>query len=190
MKTANAILLACLIASAGFTGGILVGYARWHETTDAFSHRRFVTLNRAANFPDAGLLAIGDSTIERQYLKNICNLPVFNAGLSSGRSDQILPMLPQLIKELRPSMIVVGLGANDVAQSRDFDFGQLKSLPKGSLIVGVTSAKQLNGELRKFADSIGHKFVEPIPETMTSDGIHLNKAGQSEWVRRVEESCS
>ncbi|WP_260581390.1 SGNH/GDSL hydrolase family protein [Sphingopyxis sp. PET50] len=168
--------------------GLLAGYCRWHEPFDPFSTRRGVTLNRTADFPAGGMLLIGDSTVERLHLPTLCNLPVFNAGLSSARSDQVRPMVPELLKRLRPRRVVTSLGSNDLRQGRaGWERDVAAIAPRGAIIVGISSdgpgdRAAANRFLARLAAERGGRFVAALPVSKTSDGVHADAARP----RRVE----
>lgn len=179
-----------LLLTGALIGGA-VGYARWHDRGDPFSFRRWVTINRTDDFPRGGLLLLGNSTVERLYIPEICGLPAFNAGLSSARSDQLAPMVPDLIKRLRPSQVVVAVGANDIEQGRAEWPGTVEQLtPRGAIVVGITGQPDANAKLAAIARRKGGVFVEPIPAIMTTDGVHVDARGSRLWKDRVNAACA
>lgn len=143
-----------------------------------------------ADFPEKGLLVIGDSTVERLHIPSLCGLPAFNAGLSSARSDQLRPMVASLLKGLRPRRVVIAVGANDLLQGREGWERDIAAIaPRGAIIVGITgqpSANRILADLARDRDGI---FVEPIAPSLTDDGIHANAAGRAEWKRRIDRAC-
>lgn len=170
----------CVALAIGAVAGVFVGYARWHEPFDRFANNRRVILGRAEDFPAGGALLIGDSTAELLYLPELCGLPVFNAGISGARADQILPIAEPLMDRLKPALVVVMAGANDKEQGDPWENDLVALTPEGAIVVDVPPA---------LAARHGWRLIEPLPAAMLRDGIHANAIGRAELKRRFAAAC-
>lgn len=145
--------------------GVSLGYIRWHEPFDRYARDRWAILNRADDVPPGGAVLIGDSIVQRLYLRELCGLPVFNAGMAGARSDQVAPMVAPLITKLRPRVVVIAAGVNDKLQGRQ----PLRGFePEGAIVIG--------------------RDVQ-LPDQLLDDGVHLDARGRAELKRRLEAAC-
>jgi lysophospholipase L1-like esterase len=170
---------AALLASIFLIGagtGMALGYARWHEPFDRYANARRIVMHRADDFSKGGVLLIGDSTAERLSLPEICGTPVFNAGISGARADQIAPIAKPLIAKLSPRTVIVMAGTNDRIQGDPWEEDIVQIAPKGAYVVGGSP---------QMARAKGWHLIDPLPPTMLEDGIHGSAAGRSEMKRRL-----
>lgn len=207
------ILLATSLAS-GAIGCILF----WSLTPSVLEHRHArssAMLRQAQDFPDGGIMIVGDSLTEFTYISELCNKPVFNAGLAGSRVSDWKYRLPQMLKATRPAIVIFALGLNDAARSTTYDpqtwredYRTLIAQVHDSkvVIVGVqpiepyklvsntkdtTRIDLINRHSRELATELGLRFIEPLPSTVgkTYDGVHLNRAGRPAWRARLAEAC-
>jgi len=165
-----------IIFIIGIGAGVSLGYARWHEPFDRYANARRIVMHRADDFPTGGVLLIGDSTAERLHLPELCGAPVFNAGISGARADQIAPIAKPLIEKLSPRTVIVMAGTNDRIQGDPWEDDIVCIAPKGAHVVGVSA---------QMAQAQGWHLIEPLPATMLEDGIHGSAAGRSEMKLRL-----
>lgn len=168
--------VAVAILAIGTAIGVSIGYARWHEPFDRFANARRIILNRADDFPNGGVLLIGDSTAERLHLPQLCGLPLFNAGMSGARADQIAPLARPLIASLKPHAVIVMAGANDRIQNDPWHEDVAGFAPRGAFVVGVPV---------ELAQANGWRAIDALPASLLADGVHPSPAGRAEMKRRL-----
>ncbi len=159
---------ALVIFAVGAAAGAAAGYARWHEPFDRHADARRIIMNRAEDAPTGGVLLIGDSIVHRLHLSELCGLPVFNAGMSGARADQIAPIVDPLVAKLKPRFIILSAGTNDDVQGDDWR-ADVKAMQRPGMMT-ITPDDRL-------------------PAAMLSDGIHPNAAGRVELKRRMADAC-
>lgn len=152
----------------GVTGGVSAGYSRWHEPFDRFADARRAIMNRAEDAPKGEILLIGDSIIHRLYLPELCGHPVFNAGMSGARADQIEPLLDPLIDKLKPRLIIMAAGTNDAVQGDEWR-ADLQRMKRARMVVMTPDDK--------------------LPARLLADGVHPNAEGRAELKRRFAKNC-
>jgi lysophospholipase L1-like esterase len=172
--------VAVAILAIGTAIGVSIGYARWHEPFDRYANARRIVMHRADDFPQGGVLLIGDSTAERLHLPEICGTPVFNAGISGARADQLAPIAKPLIEKLAPRTVIVMAGTNDRIQNDPWQDDIAGFAPRGAVVVGVPVA---------LAQANGWRVVDALPASLlAADGIHHSPAGRAEMKRRLSRS--
>lgn len=196
IRTAATHLLAFLVGAAIALGA---GYMRWNAKSDPFEFRRWVTMNRAAFAPSDATLLFGDSIVERAYLPTLCGRPAFNAGLSSSKAADQLPLLDGVIAATRPRWIIVSTGANDVEKGTtlaEWKPGAKRIVAAAGargIILGIPAAsgdaEPFNAYLRLETRAAGGTFIEPLPASFTSDGVHPHKAGYVRLAQSIEAVC-
>ena len=161
--------------------GLGIGYTRWHEPFDRYANARRIIMHRADDFPAGGVLLIGDSTAERLYLPELCGTPVFNAGISGARADQIAPIAKPLIEKLAPRIIIVMAGTNDRIQGDPWQEDIAGFAPRGAIVVGVPASLTREN---------GWRAIEALPSSFhAEDGIHHSAAGRAELKRRLSAAA-
>lgn len=163
--------------------------------------RGWILTETAQRTPDGGVLMIGDSLTERSGFATHCGMPVFNAGVSMAKAQDMRWAARTLAEELTPDLTVVALGTNDVLMETPIaDFRRemtemLAELPKPMTLVSVPelpenkdAAQPYNAVIAELARQPGIKLVEPIAYE-TSDGVHQSPAGAQTWRAAIEASC-
>jgi len=188
-----------LAFAVGGAIALAIGHMRWNTQSDPFEFRRWVTMNRAAFAPADATLLFGDSIVERAYLPTLCGRPTFNAGLSSSKAADQLPLLDGVIAATRPRWIVVSTGANDVGKGTTLAEWKpgakriVAAAGKRGIILGIPAAsgdaEPFNAFLRSEAGAAGGIFIEPLPARFTSDGVHPHRAGYARMVEMIEAAC-
>lgn len=150
---------------------------------------------------DQPIVVIGDSITEMSRLpEEIDGRPVVNAGIGGATVADFVAIAPRLMRDFKPSLIVVALGANDIGSStmqRDYVslLSELKKLSPRLLAVGVTpldGSDLMNAQIKAAAGSVGVHFVEmSLSEgTRLPDRIHLNAAGYRQWTPALVAAIS
>ncbi len=166
--------------------------------------------------PDAVILAFGDSLTRGvgagkgesypDVLQRLSGRRVVNAGVPGEVSAQGRKRLPQLLDELKPQLLVLCHGGNDI----------LRRLPKGQaeenlramikaardrsidvVLIGVPEFSLLLPDSEPYYQRLAEEFHIPfdgeiLPDLETnqafkSDPIHLNGAGYRRLAERVHE---
>lgn len=137
-------------------------------------------------------LVIGDSLTEIGKWPTMCGLEPVPAGISGARSDTWLPRAKLVADNLKPQVIVLALGTNDVlTQGRLGPYEQLASSLTGYRLVGVPLHKMPNAPRepvreanRRIAKAFAHTAVAIDAET--TDGIHLTGEDYVRWFDAIE----
>lgn len=166
-----------VFAALAFALGLGLGYARWHEPFDRYARDRWVNLQRAEDFPKGGVLLIGDSTAHRLHLPTLCGLPVFNAGMSGAKVEEIAPSIAPLTAKLRPAAVIVSMGQNNEG---DWDNRLLEVLPPRAYVIGVYARDNRRLEARG-------RYIPPF--TTSADGVHADAAGRREIKANLLKIC-
>jgi lysophospholipase L1-like esterase len=170
-----------------------------------FSVRSFVLMQRAADWPGGGVLVVGDSLSEMSAPATLCGLPVFNAGISGSRVSDWGNLAPELVRLVRPRLVVIALGTNDARRSLRFDASQWQRhysriVRPGFILVAppaVEPGKQYGtgyydparlANISAMIDRLPNPIAKP-GELPTLDGVHPNESGRAAWVAAVERSC-
>ena len=170
-----AICLACIAAA------VLVSREFWyHPTLHHAPSREVVIEQHLAQLPDAAVI-VGDSLTERSPIRELCGLPVVNAGIGRATSASIMPVA-RMVKG-RP-LVVLAIGVND-GDSFEADYRALVAELRPDIVVGVTARRERNALIRESAPV----FVEPLPPELLYDGVHYTPEGGHEWRRRLEGAC-
>lgn len=208
MKWLIALLAATLIA--GYTGFAI---GRQPDDVSAYIRRRPWIIEQAAPLRPAGdVLLIGDSIAERSGIESLCGRPVFNAGISGARLEDVDDLGKRLSTELHPSRTVIEIGTNDAskrymtdpAKWRDRYIALIRALrgvpitlvPAPAIESGKSVSKnidashldRLNAELPAIAKATGAKLLAR-PVAATTDGVHLSREGAAEWRAALTPAC-
>ena len=142
-------------------------------------------------------LVIGDSLTEIGRWPTMCGHDPVPAGISGARSDTWLPHAKTIADILKPDLVVLALGSNDVlTQGRLGPYEQLASSLSGYRLVAVPVHKlpsvpqdavwQAN---RRIARAVAHT-AETI-DAVTTDGVHLTGEDYARWFGAIEkEACA
>lgn len=170
-----------------------------HQFHDHQDVRQFM-IKAALSGLNQPIVIIGDSITEMARLPEmIGDKPVVNAGIGGASVEDLQVIAPKLFEGVKPSLIVVALGANnDVAEIGKDYAGLLLTLKKFSprlLAVAVPApdgARLKNARIKAAAADEGVTFVDPsIPaESMLPDGIHLNATGYRAWMPAIVAAAS
>lgn len=169
------VCLACIAAA------VLVSREAWHRPALLHANtRQGVIEQHLAQLPDAAVI-VGDSLTERSPIRELCGLPVVNAGIGRATSASIMPVA-RMAKGR--TLIVLAIGVND-GDSFETDYRALVDELQPDIVVGVTARRERNALIRESAPV----FVEPLPPELLYDGVHYTPEGGREWRRRLEGVC-
>lgn len=145
---------------------------------------KFHTLNSKAK--KGGIVFLGDSITESYPIHELIqsDVPVFNRGISGYTSKQMRENLPEMVLELRPSIVFLLIGTNDLefdispeqtAKNIQFISKQINDVVLNSMVY-ILNVYPIN---ETFEDSIGsrtNKVIDSINSLVKSyvqdiDGI-------------------
>jgi lysophospholipase L1-like esterase len=166
-----------------------------HQFHDHQDVRQFMIRAALAGL-DQPIVVLGDSITEMARLpETIGDKPVVNAGIGGSTIQDFFALAPILLEGVKPSIIVVALGANDsgsqtARQNYAALLSRLKKICPNLLAVAVTPLEGvhlINSQIRAAAQSEGVRFVEiQVPEGSTlADHIHLNAVGSRKWTSAI-----
>jgi GDSL-like lipase/acylhydrolase family protein len=207
-------LLVATSLVSGAAGGTLV----WLLSPSVLVHKRArstAMLQQAQDFPDGGVMIVGDSVTEFTYIPTLCGKPVFNAGLAGSQASDWKYRLPQMLEVTKPAIVIFALGRNNAKRAVTFrpevwreDYRTLIAQAHEAKVVilgvqpaeanGLVSgsydealARSINGRTAALASQLDLQFIEPLSTTVgkTYDGVHLNGEGRREWVERLAAAC-
>lgn len=139
-------------------------------------------------------LVIGDSLTEIGRWPTMCGLEPVPAGISGARSDTWLPHARAIVDTLKPEVVVLALGTNDVlTQGRLGPYEQLASSLSGYRLVAVSIHKMPNAPRDAFeqanariAKAVAH--TAEVIDATTTDGIHLTAEDYVRWFGAIEKT--
>lgn len=172
--------------------------------------RRRVISSQAQQAPAGLTLYLGDSNVEMALLDG------FNAGIGSARVPDVEEIARGLLPDLRPSGVVLSVGVNDARRARPFDARQWEAEYRSLLhavegfpvtVMGVDPVEEgkplgpdyFAQEVIEAQNAIlaglcanGATFVPPRRSSagLTTDGVHNNTAGFSDWRMRLAVGTS
>lgn len=76
--------------------------------------RQIFIFDQAHQFPQGGILLLGDSITDGLWFTAVDGIPVLNAGMGGARIDTVVKYLPELVEITRPRVVVVTIGINDI----------------------------------------------------------------------------
>jgi hypothetical protein len=193
-----------LIAGAALAGTIAAKlHSRWKANCAnvpcahlqirlaAFQHRI------AARPKTPTYLIIGDSLTEIGSWRPMCGLDPFAAGISAARSDTWLPHAKPLADAVKPDVVVLALGINDVLTLDSLgSYEELVASLAGYHLVAVPIhvMPQIPG---KKIEEVNGRIAKVVPRTAeaivakTTDGIHLTAEDHVRWFAAIEKAvCS
>lgn len=104
-------------------------FAFWHacraQAAGPFAARFEQILAEAAGLPQPRIVLLGDSITQQlrpRWLREVCGLPVLNAGVSGAGVFDFDPLLPGLLRACRPALVVLALGVNDAKARKQAAF--------------------------------------------------------------------
>ncbi|WP_157217793.1 SGNH/GDSL hydrolase family protein [Flavisphingomonas formosensis] len=156
-----------------------------------------VQLN-AAIAPPQNFVALGDSIVESVYLSDVCGTS-FNAGIGGGKIGDVQFLAESILKRLRPHMILVAVGTNDVwagagiAEFRQKYSELLNHLPVAkTMLMGVPNSAAASATIRDLAVAHSFTYVAPVtgPGLTVDDGAHLKSLGAIVFRNRIERACN
>jgi hypothetical protein len=138
-------------------------------------------------------LVIGDSLTEIGRWPTICGLVPVPAGISGARSDTWLPHAKAIADTLKPEVVVLALGTNDVlTQGRLGPYEQLASSLSGYRLVAVPvhrmptapqdAVREANRRITKAV-----AYTANTIDAITTDGVHLTAEDYARWFGGIEE---
>jgi lysophospholipase L1-like esterase len=143
----------------------------------------------------AAYLVIGDSLTEIGHWRTMCGHEPVAAGISGARSDTWLPHARAIADALKPDLVVLALGTNDVlTQGRLGPYEQLASSLYGYRLIAVPlhgmpaappeAVRAANQRIRMAAARTAEQIV-----AVTTDGIHLNTEDFARWFGAIEKAA-
>jgi len=165
--------------------------------------------------PGDRVLAFGDSLTRGtgagrdqgypEHLARQTGLEVHNAGVPGETSDEGLRRLPALLQEIRPKLVILCHGGNDILQRQDpaqsrqniEAMVRLARTAGSEVILLAVPTPGLWLDAAPIYGEIGEELGVPvdldsIPEllrqpAMKSDQVHFNSRGYAELARRIQE---
>jgi lysophospholipase L1-like esterase len=137
-------------------------------------------------------LVIGDSLTEIGYWPTMCGRLPVPAGISSARSDTWLPHAKPLARSLRPDVVVLAVGTNDLLTLRRLGpYEQLVTTLADYRLVAVpihqapalppAAVREAN---RRIASAV-ENTADAI-SAVTSDGLHMTAMDYADWFAAIE----
>jgi lysophospholipase L1-like esterase len=138
-------------------------------------------------------LVIGDSLTEIGKWRSMCELEPVPAGISGARSDTWLSRAKPLADILKPQVVVLALGTNDVfTQGRLGPYEQLALSLTGYRLVGVPVHKMPNVP-HEAVQEANRRIAKAVAQTAvaidakTTDGIHLTGEDYAHWFDAIQK---
>lgn len=146
----------------------------------------------AARSSGLAYLVVGDSLTEVGRWPTICGLVPVPAG-SGARTDTWLPHAKTIADTLKPEVVVLAVGTNDVlTQGHLGPYEQLASSLSGYRLVAVPvhrmpSARQeaVREANRRITKAVAH--TANTIDAITTDGVHLTAEDYARWFGAIEE---
>lgn len=190
------VVLGLALFALGGVLGVASGWVRWRKlATSSKVYRAVVIADHARQRPDIATLVVGDSLVERQWLPEFCG-PTLNAGIAGATSSELVALTPGFA-HLRPSHVVIEVGANDVFQRAPMRLLEenvralIKSLPPAKIIVmGAPGGGDADEALKRAARDAGGAFVAypQMTDADTTDGLHMSASGAVKWQDAVRSA--
>jgi lysophospholipase L1-like esterase len=179
-----------------FLAGLGKVWHRWHSSG---GERRKIVERLTG--PTGAALIIGDSITQQQEISSLCGLPVVNAGIASSRVEDWTSLAPEVVRKLKPKIVIYALGINDARTHFPFNADQwartYSKLRRGGFILGVLPVQNhptiSNERIAEMNARLSREpgFIPPFPtDDLTRDGVHLNLAGKRRWERQVQMVCT
>lgn len=114
---ASVVALALLAGVSLFSTGFATGRAGF--VTSTYRAERLTAITTAlSNLEGDYILAAGDSQILRWPARELCGLPLVNAGIDGATSEDLGNLLATLDLRRRPRAVIVTIGTNDAFRKR------------------------------------------------------------------------
>lgn len=147
----------------------------------------------AARSKTPSYLVIGDSLTEVGRWPPMCGLEPVPAGISGARSDTWLPHARAIADSLKPAVIVLALGTNDVLTlGRLGPYEQLVSALAGYRLVAIPLHK-MPAVPEVAAEEANMRIAKAVADTaetidaVTIDGIHFTAKDYARWFSAIEK---
>lgn len=202
------------IALAGFVvAAVLAVWPKRATVIDTHGPTRQFVIRSTLDRVDDPVIVLGDSIVEASTLpRTLCGHALVNAGIGgASTSSKLGAMLSQSLGGKRAALIVVSLGTNDAVAPNSIEtyrsnyralMSELSALTSRIAVAGVPlpeagfdESKRVsfaaidgyNAALPDLARETGAAFIAlpPMPQSHTSDGIHLNAAGYAIWDKAI-----
>lgn len=158
--------------------------------------KRYFAIRKMISGLAEPIVILGDSITERaSFPESIDGHALVNAGISGGTTLDFIAIAPALLRDVKPAMIVIALGTNDIgSQTERQDYAALLiALKKVCPNLLALAAPQrdgsilINAQIKAAAQSEGVRFIEiPLPDgSKLADNVHLNDAGYRTWTPAV-----
>jgi GDSL-like Lipase/Acylhydrolase family len=174
--------------------------------------RQFVIQSTLDRFPDP-IVVLGDSIVEGSTLpRSLCGHAIVNAGIGGASTTSDLgTTLAKSLGGKRAALIIVSLGTNDAAVSRNKQtfranystlLKQIATLAPRSVVMAIPPAEDqgamsatindYNSILPDIAKEAGTTFaaLPAMPGPHTIDGVHLNTAGYETWDKAILQEAA
>jgi len=172
--------------SRGLCANVDCGYLRFRieGIRSDIAHRRP---------PGPVYLVIGDSLTERARFPEMCGMKPFPAGIGWSRPDTWLPYVNEVVAGVKPSLVVIALGTNDVlSMARLGPYEELVASVAPNPIVAIPvhgmprvrsrAAIEANERITKAVRRTAARI-----EAVTTDGIHLTDGDYQKWFAELEK---
>lgn len=139
-------------------------------------------------------LVIGDSLTEAGRWPTMCGHSPVPAGISGARSDTWLPHAKAIADALKPEIVVLAIGTNDVlAQGRLGPYEEVAASLSGYRLVAVpvlampaADQEAVLGANRRIRNAVA-RTAEAVG-VATNDGVHLTAEDYTHWFTAIERA--
>lgn len=138
-------------------------------------------------------LVIGDSLTERARFPEMCGMKPFAAGIGWSRPDTWLPYVNEVLSGVRPSLVVLALGTNDVLSTgRLGPYEELAASVASHPVVAIPIHGMPRVRSRASVEA-NLRISKAVPRTaarieaVTTDGIHLTEDDYRKWFAELEK---
>lgn len=134
-----------------------------------------------------GAVILGDSLVERSAIRDLCGLPVINAGIGRAKTADLMNVAA-MTRHAPLKVLAVGVNDNLAGYSvKHFssDYRALVSAFEPHIVVGITGPDRdaYNEVIRQS----GAVYVEPLSGSQLYDGVHYKSA--EDWNVRLRGGC-
>ena len=178
------------------------------------AQRQYVLASQARGVEPGRVLIIGDSIAERSPLTSFCGQPIFNAGVSSIRVEEVINHAQKMRSMTKPAVVVFSIGVNDAMTGLatpntlwEKHYRQLVSsaacartilmeiMPTGKNAEGEfprdnADIREKNKIITRIAQDTASMVIEAPATIDTLDGVHLTPAGYRTWMAGMNDACA